>query len=303
MKSFASVMSPAWMLWPHELRTGLFGTLHGMSALQTIARQTSGLIGRESRVIRRMRPFYESFLDWSSRGKGIPWAINEVTYRIDPRYRHQLGMNYDAPVAAFLRERVKPGALCLDVGANVGVYVLQFAHWSAPSGQVIAFEPNPSAAAILQKHVEMNGLAKRVRIVPAAIGEASGEDILYAAATDGMSRLGKPNVALGGNVSKITVPVVTLDEYCASEGLKPDWLFVDIEGFEIAALSGARELIQKSCGQLGIVVEMHPDVWDSANTTRSRAETLLADLGLRAEPLMGQTDPLGEYGLVHLYYA
>ena len=93
-----------------------------------------------------------------------------------------------------------------------------------------------------------------------------------------------------------------MDEYCASEGLQPDWLFVDIEGFEIAALSGARELIQKSRGRLGIVVEMHPDVWESANTTRSRAETLLADLGLRAEPLMGQIDPLGEYGLVHLFY-
>jgi len=273
-----------------------------MTLFQAIARQTSGLIGRDSRLIRRMRPVYESLLDWSSGDSGIPWEINGITYRIDPRYRHQLGANYDAAVATFLRERVKPGTLCLNVGANVGVYVLQFAHWSAPRGQVIAFEPNPGAAAILLKHVEMNGLAQRVRIVPAAVGEASGEDILYAVQADGMSRLGKPNVALGGNVSKITVPVVTLDEYCASEGLQPDWLFVDIEGFEIAALSGARELIQKSRGRLGIVVEMHPDVWESANTTRSRAETLLADLGLRAEPLMGQIDPLGEYGLVHLFY-
>lgn len=274
-----------------------------MSLLQAIARQTSGLIGRESSLIRRMRPVYESLLDWSGGASGIPWLINGVTYRIDPRCRHRLGQNYDAPVAEFLRERVKPGDLCLDVGANVGVYVLQFAHWSAPNGRVIAFEPNPSAVAILQKHVEMNGLAERVGIVSAAVGEASGEDILYAADADGMSRLGKPNAALGGNVSEIAVPVVTLDEYCSAEGLKPDWLFIDIEGFEIAALSGARELIQSCSGRLGMIVEMHPNVWDSANTTRAKAEALLADLGLRAEPLMGQTDPLGEYGLVHLVYA
>jgi FkbM family methyltransferase len=274
-----------------------------MSLLQAIARQTSGLIGRESRLIRRMRPVYESLLDWSGGENGIPWPINGVTYRINPRHRHRLGQNYDAPVAEFLRERVKPGALCLDVGANVGVYVLQFAHWSAPSGHVIAFEPNPSAVAILEKHVEMNGLTERVRIVPAAVGERSGEDILYAAEAEGMSRLGEPNVALCGNVYEITVPVLTLDEYCAAEGLKPDWLFVDIEGFEIAALSGARDLIQSLRGQLGIVVEMHPSVWSSANTTRERAEALLVDLGLSAQPLMGQTDPLGEYGLVHLAYA
>jgi FkbM family methyltransferase len=273
-----------------------------MNLLQTTARRTSGLLGRESRLIRRLRPAYESFLDWCGDGRGIPWAINGVTYRVDPHHRHRLGQNYDAPVAAFLRERVKPGALCIDVGANVGVYVLQFAHWSAPRGKVVAFEPNPGARVILQKHVAMNGLAERVRIVAAAVGETSGEEILYAAEADGMSRLGEPNKALLGRVCEISVPVVTLDEYCKAENLKPDWLFIDIEGFEIAALAGSRELIQSRQGELGIIVEMHPDVWDSANTTRDRAESLLDQLGLRAMPLTGQSDPLGDYGIVHLAY-
>jgi FkbM family methyltransferase len=273
-----------------------------MKLLQTVARHTSGFVGRESWLIRRMRPVYESLLSWSGGGRGVPWAINGVTYRVDPHHRHRLGQHYDAPVAAFLRERIKPGALCIDVGANVGVYVLQFAHWSAPSGQVVAFEPNPGAQAILQKHVEMNALSERVRIVPAAVGESPGEAILYAAGADGMSRLGAANEALRGSVSEINVPVVTLDDYCRAENLQPDWLFIDIEGFEIAALSGARELIQSRRGALGIIVEMHPSVWDSADTTRQRAEALLKDLGLLAVPLTGQTDPLGEYGLVHLAY-
>ena len=273
-----------------------------MNLLQTTARLTSGLLGRESRLIRRLRPAYESFLDWCGDGRGIPWSINNVAYRVDPHYRNRLGQNYDAPVAAFLRERVKPGAWCIDVGANVGVYVLQFAHWAGPAGRVVAFEPNPGARLVLQKHVEMNGLAERVRIVAAAVGEASGEEILYAAEADGMSRLGEPNQALLGRVSEISVPVVTLDEYCKAENLKPDWLFIDIEGFEIAALAGARELIQSRQGELGIIVEMHPDVWDSANTTRARAQSLLAELGLHAIPLTGQNDPLGDYGLVCLAY-
>ena len=36
-------------------------------------------------------------------------------------------------MAAFLRERVKPGALCLDVGANVGDTVAAFL--AAPDGK------------------------------------------------------------------------------------------------------------------------------------------------------------------------
>lgn len=273
-----------------------------MNLLQTTARRTSGLLGRESWLIRRTRPVYESFLEWSGHGKGIPWAINGVTYRVDPHHRHRLGQNYDASVAAFLRERVKPGSLCLDVGANVGVYVLQFAHWSGPTGRVIAFEPNPGARVVLQKHVRMNGLTEHVRIVSAAVGEANGEEILYAAEADGMSRLGEPNRALAGRVSEIPVPIITLDEYCKIESLKPDWLFIDIEGFEIAALNGGRELVQSRQSKMGIIVEMHPNVWDSANTTRARAESLLDELGLFAVPLTGQSDPLDEHGIVHLAY-
>ncbi|MEK6280873.1 MAG: FkbM family methyltransferase [Acidobacteriota bacterium] len=273
-----------------------------MRRLQTTARRAAGLIGRESRLIRRLRPAYESFLDWYGGGRGIPWEINGVTYRIDPHQRHRLGQNYDAQVATFLIKHVKQGSLCFDVGANVGVYVLQFAHWSGPTGQVVAFEPNPSASIILEKHVQMNGLGERVRIVTSAVGETSGRQTLYAAEAEGMSRLGAPNQALEGKVTEITVPVVTLDEYCSYERLQPDWLFIDIEGFEIAALSGATELIQSRRGELGIVVEMHPNVWNSANTTRARAEILLADLGLCAIPLTGQDDPLGDYGLVHLKY-
>src|SRR6185436_16597367 len=123
------------------------------------------------------------------------------------------------------------------------------------------------------------------------VGEMSAEQVLYAAEAEGMSRLGAPNQALDGKVTEISVPVVTLDEYCSVEKLNPDWLFIDIEGFEIAALSGARELIKNGRGKLGIIVEMHPNAWSSANTTRARADSLLSDLGLRAVPLTGQTDP------------
>jgi FkbM family methyltransferase len=273
-----------------------------MILFQEAARRAAGILGRESWVIRGARPTYESLLNWLSADRGIPWIINGVTYRIDPNYRNQLGQEYEAPVAAFLRSRVKPGAVCFDVGANVGVYVLQFAQWSGSTGRVVAFEPNPSARMILQKHIQLNALTERVQVVSAAVGAVAGKAVLYTAGADGMSRLGAPNEALADRVTSITVPVVTLDRYCETEGLTPDWLFIDIEGFEIAALAGARELIKGRGKNLGIIVEMHPSVWVSADTTRAKAEILLATLGLRAVSLTGQTDPLGEHGLVYLEY-
>jgi DNA-binding transcriptional ArsR family regulator len=69
---------------------------------------------------------------------------------------------------------------------------------------------------------------------------------------------------------------------------------------EIAALEGARGLIKRRGAAMNIVVEMHPDVWPSADTTRAGAEGLLRELGLRPRALTGQGDPLGEHGLVYL---
>ncbi|HEX8501826.1 MAG TPA: FkbM family methyltransferase [Pyrinomonadaceae bacterium] len=271
-----------------------------MSLLQGAGRRVSGLLGRESRLVRGLRPAYESFLDLASGGRGIPWEINGVTYRVDPRCRRRLGHNYDAPVARFIRERLRPGALCLDVGANVGVYVLQFAHWAGVRGRVVAFEPNPCARRLLERHIRLNGLEGRVEVAPVAAGARAGEATLFAAGAAGMSRLGAPNRLIAEQVKEITVPVVTLDEFCAERGLVPDWLFLDIEGFEIAALAGARRLIESRGGSLNVVVEMHPDVWESAGTTREGAERLLGELSLRPRPLTGQADPLGEHGIVHL---
>jgi FkbM family methyltransferase len=271
-----------------------------MSSFQETAGRVAGLIGRESWLIRKMRPAYESLLEWLGGGKGMPWVVNGVTYRIDPHHRHRLGKHYDAPVAAFLRDRIRPGAVCIDVGANVGVYVLQFAYWSAPSGHVIAFEPNPGARAVLERHILLNELASRVIVVPAAVSAQSGNAVLYAADADGMSRLNEPNKAIAQRAQEIVVPTVTLDEYCESTDVRPDWLFIDIEGFEIAALLGARKLIKARGADMGIVVEMHPNAWASAETSCEQLERLLIELSLYPVPLTGQTDPLGEYGLVYL---
>jgi len=271
-----------------------------MSDLIRNARWFAELLGRDSRVVRLFRPWYDTVLDLTSGGHGIPWMINGVTYRVVPRHRYQMASAYDAHLAAWLTARVRPGQTALDVGANVGVYVLQFAHWSRPDGRVIAVEPNPSARAVLERHVRLNGLDRRVEIVSAAVGAAAGEAALFAFDADGMSRLGAPNPMLASRATAITVPVVSLDDLCESRALAPDWLFIDIEGFEIVALSGARRLLATRKQSMGIVVEMHPDSWEVAGTSRADAESLLRELGLRAEPLSGQVDPLAVYGHVWL---
>lgn len=271
-----------------------------MRVAQRIGRAVAGVLGRESRLVRAVRPAYERGLNALARGRGIPWSINGAACRIDARYRCQLGQRYDAPVAEFLRPRVRPGQTCLDVGANVGAWVLQFANWVGPAGRVVAFEPNPTTMDVLRAHVRMSGFDDRVALVPAAVGATAGAARFHAAGTDGMSRLGEPNPAVRGPSVEITVPVVALTEFCRAERLRPDWVLIDVEGYEGAVLAGAADLIRERGPDLGLVVEMHPSAWASADFPAGRLADLIRSLGRTPVPLAGQSDPLAEYGLVHL---
>ena len=259
----------------------------------------AGLLGRQSRVINALRPLYETLLMRWHGGRGIPWTINGEPFRIDPRYRPLVGEHWDPEVAAFLAPRLQQASVCLDIGANAGVYVLQLCRWTQPEGRVIAFEPNPHTRRVLQTHVEMNGYESRVKIVPCAVSSHNGKSDFFFTNMSGMSRLGQPNTAMGNEVERTEVETVTLDQFCGQHGMKPDCLLIDIEGFELHALRGARALLA-ACPTMQVVVEMHPSLWPSAGTTVADWEAFFVETGLRPEPLMGQNDPLADMGSVVL---
>lgn len=267
--------------------------------IQTTARAVAGSLGRESWIIRTLRPTYEAGLHLAYGRRGIPWEINGEWYRIHPKYRRQLGQNYDAAVAGFISSRMRPGSICLDVGANVGVYVMQMARWSGPSGSVIAFEPNPGAREILWQHVTWNGLESRVSIEPQAVSSAKGTMPMFAYAADGMSRLGEPNKKIMMQARKIEVPVTTLSDFCRANSVEPDWVLIDIEGFEIQALIGFESFLKDhKCPH--IIIEMHPNVWPSAETTVELARKVIERIDRVAVPLSGQTDVWSEHGHIYL---
>lgn len=269
-----------------------------MEIMQQTARAVASVLGRNSALIRGIRPVYESILMSLHEGKGIPWEVNGVEYRIDAKERPRFAHNYEAHAAEFLAKRIKPGMTCFDVGANIGAYVLQLAHWNGPAGKVVAFEPNTGAREVLARHIGWNRITDRVTVVPSAVSSAPGESVLYAEGADGMSRLAEANRGLRGEAVELIVPVTSIDTWCAANDVWPDVLLLDIEGFEIEALRGARSTIARS--RPIIVVEMHPNVWHTSNASRSEAEALLAELRLRPVALSGQKDPLEDHGQVWL---
>ena len=63
---------------------------------------------------------------------------------------------------------IKPGDICVDVGAHIGTYTIPMAHIVGPDGLVVAIEPSP-VRYILSINVKINGLQDRVVIIDKAI--------------------------------------------------------------------------------------------------------------------------------------
>ena len=237
---------------------------------------------------------YHAALTLQSGGRGLRATLpgGEVV-RVSPEHRY-LSWN-PAEYEAF-RRAVGPGAVALDVGANVGAYSVLLGQWVGPSGCVFAFEPEPRAFQGLSRHVLLNRLGAIVHPVPVAVADHEGTANLVAAATAGEARIGGETRVGGPAPLGTTTRVTTVDRFCAERGLEPSFLKIDVEGLELAVLRGARDTIRR-CRNLEVFVEMHPSIWPVLGITREDILVEIGRLGLVVEPLLADTAPDAAWAL------
>src|SRR5689334_13567390 len=72
-----------------------------------------------------------------------------------------------------LRNLVRRGACCFDIGANIGVYTKELSALVGPTGKVKAFEPVQETFAALSRNIRRLGL-KNVEVYNLAIFDRQG---------------------------------------------------------------------------------------------------------------------------------
>ena len=158
---------------------------------------------------------------------------SEMTYEA---WKHPA--TYRSADRVFLERVLKPGDLVIDVGANIGVISIQSAKIAGPSGRVIAIEPNRRIGQYCLHNLRLNRL-NNVTILQTALGNNVGSTSFNCDKCDDRSRV----VADGG----VNVPITTLDEIAESvPDRKINLLKIDVEGFELAVLRGARHSLQRT---------------------------------------------------------
>lgn len=143
------------------------------------------------------------------------------------------------------RGRLRAGARVFDVGAHQGVVAMMLADLVGPSGQVVAVEATPHNADVARRNAELNALAQ-IRVVHAAGADSPGT-LHFSPRMNG-------HVAADDEAS-VDVRAVTIDELTDEHGA-PDVLFVDVEGYELHVLRGARRTLAAHSPDLFVEVHM-----------------------------------------------
>ena len=187
----------------------------------------------------------------------------------------------DPEIWRFVQSRLRPGAIFVDAGANIGTYALPAARLVGPTGRVIAFEAHPRTFGYLERNVAANA-ASCVTALNRALGEEPGEiEMGFKAANPG-----ETHVRAGASAGGVRVPMTTLDDAMAELGLpRMDYLKIDVEGFELPVLRGARGIVAAS-PDIAIQTELQERHAARYGHRIEDIATLLTGLGLRPHELV-----------------
>src|SRR5215470_4584474 len=86
---------------------------------------------------------------------GLKLYLNPTDPVLSPAVAFGIYENYEQAV---FRKFCKPGAVVVDIGANIGLYTVIAASGVGKNGKVIAIEPHLESYRYLQKTIEANGL-------------------------------------------------------------------------------------------------------------------------------------------------
>jgi FkbM family methyltransferase len=185
---------------------------------------------------------------------------NKVYEHAFPIYRPLYGAYKaygDRAERQLLRKILFEGAVVVDVGANIGIYSEFLSRCVGPTGLVHSFEPSPDNFKRL--YAATHNLSN-VRLSQAAVGERSGESKLYI--SDKLNVDHRAYTADGDSRRAISTEMVALDDYF-KPGQRVDLIKMDIQGYELHALRGAKRVLQENL-DINLLLEFWPSGLEQA---------------------------------------
>ena len=156
----------------------------------------------------------------------------------------------------FVRDHIlKPGTKVIECGVHHGLETILLSRWVGRDGIVYACEAMPENIKVIERNLELNEL-RNVNVINKAVGPRAGK-IAF--------RKKSNSAPMGDRWGRgIEVDMITIDELCEAENLRPDFLMIDVEGFEVDVLEGAPRTLGHTPA---LLIEIHPPQMEHFNRT------------------------------------
>jgi FkbM family methyltransferase len=152
-----------------------------------------------------------------------------------------------------LEDFLGPGMTVLDVGANLGYFVLQEKRILGDGGRIVAIEPAPRNVAVLRRNIAANRL-DGVDVVEGAIGDVDGVGWLYLSDRSNWHSMTPSDRSQS---DAVRVEVSRLDTLVERLGLpRIDFVRMDLEGYETSVVRGMLRTLRDFRPKLAM--ELHP---------------------------------------------
>ena len=146
---------------------------------------------------------------------------------------------YEIKTLDFIKEKYGHISNIVEVGANIGNHMLYYCS-QMQAEMVYCFEPNKINRSVLEKNISLNHLENNAKVFDVALGEKNGNGVekSFSLANTGMNKIETVDSASVQGVS-----IMPMDYYSFQ---KIDFIKIDVEGFEVPVLLGARETIKRN---------------------------------------------------------
>lgn len=146
---------------------------------------------------------------------------------------------------------VNNSSVYFDIGSNIGIYLF----WAEKFGisKAYGFEPIPILFNKLKK------IFNQYQIENIAISSLKGECSLRIPISSKSNNEAKASIIqdnFANNFEEIIVSTETLDNYCKTNLIYPDFIKIDVEGAEGYVIEGAKDTIEKQRPILLIEIEL-----------------------------------------------
>lgn len=164
--------------------------------------------------------------------------------------------------------RLKPGSVFVDVGANIGYYTVIAAELVGETGRIYAFEPERENFKLLQKNTGQS-TCRHVILTHAGLSNRNSTAQLFLSDDN----LGDHRLYDRGNRQSQQVNLLAGDDFFSGQHI--DFLKIDTQGAEYQVIDGLKHTIQDNLDHLDMVVEFWPwGLLEAGNSARELIELI-----------------------------